>query len=94
MLQQTQVSRVIERFGEFIERFPTASACAAAPTSAVIELWSGMGYNRRAVNLWRAARVIDDEHGGKIPADLSALLALPGVGPYTASCDPRVCLRA
>lgn len=84
MLQQTQVSRVIERYHEFLERFPTASDCAHAPTSAVIELWAGLGYNRRAVNLWRAAGVIEAEHNGQVPADLEGLLALPGIGPYTA----------
>ncbi len=84
MLQQTQVSRVIERYHEFVDRFPTATACADAPTSAVIELWAGLGYNRRAVNLWRCARLVVDEHKGRLPADLDSLLALPGIGPYTA----------
>ena len=84
MLQQTQVSRVIERYHEFLERFPTASDCAVAPTSAVIELWAGLGYNRRAVNLWRAAVEVTETHDGVLPNDLAALLKLPGVGPYTA----------
>ncbi|MCL4127843.1 UNVERIFIED_CONTAM: hypothetical protein GTU68_037321 [Idotea baltica] len=84
MLQQTQVSRVIDRYHEFLERFPTASSCAAAPSSAVIELWAGLGYNRRAVNLWRAAGCVVERHGGVVPSDLKALLALPGIGPYTA----------
>lgn len=84
MLQQTQVSRVIERYAEFLVRFPTAEACAAQPVSEVIKLWDGLGFNRRAVNLWKAAGVISDEHGGVMPSGLAALLALPGVGPYTA----------
>ena len=84
MLQQTQVSRVIERYEQFLARFPTATSCADAPTSAVIEEWAGLGYNRRAVNLWRAASVVANEHGGELPGDLASLLALPGIGPYTA----------
>lgn len=84
MLQQTQVSRVVERHGEFMTLFPDPSACAAAPVAHVIQLWDGLGFNRRAVNLWKAANVIRDDHGGRVPADLSALLALPGIGPYTA----------
>ena len=84
MLQQTQVSRVIDRWHAFLERFPTATDCANAPTSAVIELWAGLGYNRRAVNLWRAAVSVRDEHGGELPATVPELLALPGIGPYTA----------
>jgi len=84
MLQQTQVSRVIDRYHEFLRQFPAPADCAAAPTSAVIELWAGLGYNRRAVNLWRAAVAITEDHGGQMPSDLPALLALPGVGSYTA----------
>ena len=84
MLQQTQVSRVIDRYHEFLERFPTAASCAVAPSSAVIELWAGLGYNRRAVNLWRAAGCVVERHDGVVPSDLKALLALPGIGPYTA----------
>jgi len=84
MLQQTQVSRVIDRYDEFLARFPTATSCAEAPSSAVIELWAGLGYNRRAVNLWRAAQRVVEEHDGHLPADRDGLLALPGIGPYTA----------
>jgi len=84
MLQQTQVSRVIERHREFLAQFPTASSCAAGTTADAIALWSGLGFNRRAVNLWRAAEMIDRDWGGKVPNDLSALLSLPGIGPYTA----------
>lgn len=84
MLQQTQVSRVLDRFPVFLERFPAARSCAEAPVADVITLWAGMGYNRRAVNLWRAASVVVDQHGGQIPSTLPELLNLPGVGPYTA----------
>ena len=84
MLQQTQVSRVVPRFAQFLERFPTVAVCAAGGVGAVVEEWAGLGYNRRAVNLHRAAAQVVDLHGGEFPADLNALLALPGVGPYTA----------
>ena len=84
MLQQTQVSRVIPRWHQFLDRFPTVSACADAGVGAVVEEWAGLGYNRRAVNLHRCALVIVDEHDGTIPDDLDKLLALPGLGPYTS----------
>jgi A/G-specific adenine glycosylase len=84
MLQQTQVARVEPRYREFLAAFPTPAACAAAPVAEVVRLWSGLGYNRRAVNLHRAAEVVVADHGGALPDDLQALLALPGVGPYTA----------
>ncbi len=83
MLQQTGVGRVLERYGEFCDRFPTPGACAAAPAGDVIESWRGLGYNRRALHLHAAARRITAA-GGVFPADLEGLLALPGVGPYTA----------
>ena len=58
MLQQTQASRVVDRFVRFMDRFPTTDALAAAPTASVLAEWSGLGYNRRAVRLWEAARVV------------------------------------
>ena len=84
MLQQTQVPRVVPRWQAFLDDFPTPAACAAAPVGAVVRAWSGLGYNRRAVNLHRAATAVVEHHGGRLPVDLDALLALPGVGPYTA----------
>jgi A/G-specific adenine glycosylase len=84
MLQQTQVSRVVPKWQAFITRWPTAAACAAASQGEVVRAWSGLGYNRRAINLHRCAVAVAARHGGAIPADLPALLALPGVGPYTA----------
>ncbi|MEM7092822.1 MAG: A/G-specific adenine glycosylase [Actinomycetota bacterium] len=84
MLQQTQVARVIDRWHEFLARFPTVTDCADATAADVIGLWAGLGYNRRAVNLWRAAVHVRDGHGGRMPSDVAGLLALPGVGPYTA----------
>ncbi len=68
----------------FLDRFPDPTHCAAAPPGEVIELWAGMGYNRRALNLHRAATVVRSDHGGEIPSTLRELQALPGVGPYTA----------
>jgi A/G-specific adenine glycosylase len=84
MLQQTQVERALARYGPFLAQFPSAPACAAASPSAVIDRWQGLGYNRRALNLWRAAVVVSAEHGGRFPRERAALQALPGVGPYTA----------
>jgi A/G-specific adenine glycosylase len=84
MAQQTGVDRVIPYYEAFLARFPHPAACAAAPASAVLWLWSGLGYNRRALNLHRCAQALVTDHGGTVPDDLAALLALPGVGPYTA----------
>lgn len=84
MLQQTQVDRVIGCYRRFFERFPTIEALAAAPTAEVIRAWAGLGYNRRAVNLQRAARHVVDELGGRFPDTVDGLRTLPGIGPYTA----------
>ncbi|MBX3313069.1 MAG: A/G-specific adenine glycosylase [Actinobacteria bacterium] len=84
MLQQTQVARVVPRYHGFLDRWPTATSCADDPPAAVVEAWRGLGYNRRALNLHRAATIVRDHHDGVLPADLAGLLALPGVGPYTA----------
>lgn len=84
MLQQTQVPRVVPRYGAFLRRFPTPAISAAAPVGDVVRLWAGLGYNRRAVNLHRAATTVVERHGGAIPDDIDALRSLPGVGPYTA----------
>ncbi|MFO7779452.1 MAG: A/G-specific adenine glycosylase [Nitriliruptoraceae bacterium] len=84
MLQQTQVVRVVPRYLGFLETYPTPAACAAASVGEVVRAWEGLGYNRRAINLHRAAQVIVAEHDGTVPDRLDALLALPGIGPYTA----------
>ncbi len=83
MLQQTQRERVVPRFLEFIERFPTLDSLAAAPASAVIRAWRGLGYNGRALRLHRTAQSIVVE-GGVFPRDAQALRRLPGIGRYTA----------
>jgi A/G-specific adenine glycosylase len=84
MLQQTQVSRVLDHYGEFLRRFPSLRALAAADEQAVLAAWQGLGYYRRAKSLHAAARMIVDEHGGRVPRTVDALRDLPGVGRYTA----------
>jgi A/G-specific adenine glycosylase len=84
MLQQTQVDRVVPHYERFVAVFPTATACAGAGAAEVVRMWSGLGYNRRALNLHRAASGIAHLHGGQVPSDDAALRALPGIGPYTA----------
>lgn len=84
MLQQTQVSRVLEKWDPFVRRFPTVQALAEAAEDDVLALWSGMGYYRRAKNLHRAAQAVVAEHGGRVPEELDHLVSLPGVGRYTA----------
>jgi A/G-specific adenine glycosylase len=84
MLQQTGVQRVVPKWNGFLEVFPTPSTCAAAPLGDVLRLWQGLGYPRRARNLWAAATVMVDRHDGRVPASLDDLLSLPGIGAYTA----------
>lgn len=84
MLQQTRVDTVKERFVQFMARFPTVSALAAAPLEEVLALWSGLGYYARARNLHAAAREVAERYGGQVPSDPVAVRELPGIGPYTA----------
>jgi len=84
MAQQTQATRAADAWTGFLARYPTPATMAAAAPAEVIRAWRGLGYNRRALALQRAARVIVDEHDGRVPDDLDALVRLPGVGPYTA----------
>lgn len=84
ILQQTQVSRGAPAWEAFTARFPTVEALAAATPADVIRAWAGLGYNRRALNLHRAARIVTGELGGRFPRDVAGLERLPGVGPYTA----------
>ncbi|HET6174637.1 MAG TPA: A/G-specific adenine glycosylase [Gaiellales bacterium] len=82
MLQQTQVARVLERYPLWLARWPTPAALAAAPAADVLRAWSGLGYNRRALNLQNAARRVVEL--GEFPRDVAELERLPGIGPYTA----------
>ncbi len=84
MLQQTQVGRVIEKYRQFLRRFPTIESVARAPLRAILETWQGLGYNRRALALKKLATIIVDCHEGRIPPVIEALKALPGVGAATA----------
>ncbi|RZS67737.1 A/G-specific DNA-adenine glycosylase [Agromyces ramosus] len=84
MLQQTQVARVVPRWKAWIGRWPTPAALAAEPPSEAVRAWDRLGYPRRALWLHRAAVEIVERHGGEVPAELDDLLALQGVGPYTA----------
>ena len=85
MLQQTQVSRVAQKYPLFIKKFPSVRALARAPLRDVLAAWSGLGYNRRAKFLHELAKRVVAQHGGTIPHDLAALTALPGLGHATAS---------
>lgn len=84
MLQQTQVARVVPRWHAFLARFPDPPTTAAAPVGEVVAAWVGLGYYRRARDLHRTAVAVTAHHDGRLPGDLAALLALPGIGPYTA----------
>jgi A/G-specific adenine glycosylase len=83
MLQQTQVERVIGKYGEFLAAFPDFHALAEAPLPRLLRLWQGMGYNRRALMLRALAQRIVGEHGGRLPSGPEILIGLPGIGPYT-----------
>lgn len=84
MLQQTPVVRVIPRLAEWLTRWPTPGALAAVPPGDAVRAWASLGYPRRALNLHACAVAITELHGGTVPEDVDELLALPGVGPYTA----------
>ncbi len=84
MLQQTQVATVIPYYQRFLERFPDPQRLAAATEDEVLAAWSGLGYYRRARGLRSAARVVVDEHGGRLPCDAETLQRIPGIGRYTA----------
>lgn len=94
MLQQTQASRVEPLFRAFMRRFPSVRSLAAASRAEVIRAWAGLGYNRRAVNLHEAARMVMGDFGGRIPADPETLRRLPGVGPYTAAAVASIAFGA
>lgn len=84
MLQQTQTNRVESKYADFLRRFPDLRSLARAPMRDVLRAWSGLGYNRRALALKRAAEIVVKKYGGKLPHDEAQLIELPGVGPGTA----------
>jgi A/G-specific adenine glycosylase len=84
MLQQTRVATVVERYDDFLRRFPDIRALAGAREEEVCEAWAGLGYYSRARNLHAAARRIVEQHGGQLPPTSAALATLPGIGDYTA----------
>ncbi len=84
MLQQTQVSRVLKKYPEFLRAFPNFRALARAPLSRVLRTWQGMGYNRRAIALKKIADMVVATHNGKLPTTIDELVKFPGIGPHTA----------
>lgn len=93
MLQQTQVSRVLEKFEPFITRFPTVGVLAKAREESVLALWSGLGYYRRARNLHAAAKAVASDFQGTIPSAVEDLMTLPGIGRYTAGAIASICFN-
>jgi len=84
MLQQTQVDRVIPKYNAWMKRFPDLKTLADAPTKDVLQYWSGLGYNSRAIRLQNLAKEIVEKYKGKLPQNEDILIKLPGIGPYTA----------
>ncbi len=84
MAQQTQAARAAAYWERFMARFPTVEVLAAATPADVLREWQGLGYDRRALALWRTARIVVDDMGGQIPSVVAELEKLPGIGPYTA----------
>lgn len=84
MLQQTQVSRGEVKYREFLQKFPTFKKLAEASSADVLATWQGLGYNRRALYLKKAAEAVTQQYNGKLPDDPALLVKLPGIGPYTA----------
>ncbi len=85
MLQQTQVATVVNYYLRFLSAFPNVRRLAQAPEQDVLKLWEGLGYYRRAKQLHRAAKIIVEQHAGRFPQEVNAVLALPGIGRYTAN---------
>jgi A/G-specific adenine glycosylase len=93
LLQQTQISRGGPAWVTFTGQFPTVESLAAASPATVLRAWQGLGYNRRAINLHRTARIVVDELGGVFPRDVAGLERLPGIGPYTARAVASIAYR-
>jgi A/G-specific adenine glycosylase len=85
MLQQTPVARVLPAYAKWLARWPVPAALAASSPAEAVRQWGRLGYPRRALWLHAAARTIAEQHGGEVPSSITALRALPGVGPYTAA---------
>jgi A/G-specific adenine glycosylase len=85
MLQQTQTSQVLQKYQDFIDAFPDFSALATAPLRNVLQAWQDLGYNRRAVALWKTAQMVVASFNGKLPSSVEVLMAFPGSGRSTAS---------
>jgi A/G-specific adenine glycosylase len=85
MLQQTPVARVVPAHRDWLARWPTPAALAAEPAGEAIRQWGRLGYPRRALRLHETATIVTERHGGSVPADIDVLLALPGIGSYTAA---------
>ncbi len=88
MLQQTQAERVVPRFNSWLQHFPDPAHLASAPLRDVLALWSGLGYNSRAVRLHRCANIIMERFGGTVPSQPELLKTLPGIGEYTCRSIP------
>jgi A/G-specific adenine glycosylase len=93
MLQQTRVETVRPYYERWLTRFPDVETLAQAPLDDVLRAWSGLGYYTRARNLHKAAKVITQDHGGRVPRQREALLALPGIGPYSAGAIASIAHR-
>jgi A/G-specific adenine glycosylase len=93
MLQQTPVARVLPAWRRWTDRWPTPAALVADPPGEAIRMWDRLGYPRRALRLHQCAVAVTEQHGGEIPADLDALLALPGIGAYTAAAVATFAFR-
>ncbi len=85
MLQQTQVDRVVQKYKEFLKAFPTIKVLAEAPKDSLLSVWQGLGYNRRALFLQKAAQLVVSDFNGKMPLTEDDMVLLPGIGPATAS---------
>ena len=91
ILQQTRVNQGLEYYNNFATTFPDLASLAAAPEDQVLKLWQGLGYYSRARNMHQAAKELVNKHGGKMPASYEGLLAMKGVGVYTASAVASIC---